>query len=272
MTGSATGGRLAFLEQYRWLPFLLPMAVFMLGTELERRLAGPAPTANSAQAAPAAEAPPAPDAQAAAAPSSRSLYPLVYTLKIAAVVAVLAWVWPAYRVFPLRVSPLAFVVGLVGVVLWVGLCKLRLEAQWLPKLGLGAFVDQGARTGFNPLAEMADRPLLAYGFLAVRFVGLAAVVPLVEEMFLRGWLMRFVTRGDWWNVGFHEIAPLGLALGTLVPMAMHPGELVAAAAWFSLVTGLMLYTRNLWDCIAAHAMTNLLLGVYVVATGSWELW
>lgn len=266
MAETAVGGRSALFEQYRWLPFLLPFVLFMLGTELERRLAGPPTAVDAGQADAAAEAPPAP------ASSSRALYPLVYTLKIAAVVAALVWVWPAYRVFPLRVSPLAFVVGLVGVVLWVGLCKLRLEAQWLPKLGLGAFVEEGARTGFNPLAEMADRPLLAYGFLIVRFVGLAAVVPVIEEMFLRGWLMRFVTRGDWWNVGFQEIAPLGLALGTLVPMAMHPGELAAAAVWFSLVTGLMLTTRNIWDCVVAHAVTNLLLGAYVVATGSWELW
>jgi hypothetical protein len=33
----------------------------------------------------------------------------------------------------------------------------------------------------------------------------------------------------------------------------------------------MLRTRNIWDCVAAHATTNLLLGIYVVATGEWWL-
>jgi membrane protease YdiL (CAAX protease family) len=52
---------------------------------------------------------------------------------------------------------------------------------------------------------------------------------------------------------------------------MHPGELLAAAVWFSMVTWLMVKTRNIWDCVVAHAVTNLLLGVYVVATGQWQL-
>jgi len=51
---------------------------------------------------------------------------------------------------------------------------------------------------------------------------------------------------------------------------LHPAEMVAAAVWFSLVTWLMLRTRNIWDCVAAHAVTNLLLGIYVVTTGEWQ--
>jgi hypothetical protein len=50
------------------------------------------------------------------------------------------------------------------------------------------------------------------------------------------------------------------------------GEIFAAAAWFSLVTWLMIRTRNIWDCVAAHAVTNFLLGVYVVTQGQWQLW
>jgi membrane protease YdiL (CAAX protease family) len=38
-----------------------------------------------------------------------------------------------------------------------------------------------------------------------------------------------------------------------------------------MVTWLMVKTRNIWDCVVAHAVTNLLLGVYVVATGQWQL-
>jgi membrane protease YdiL (CAAX protease family) len=59
-------------------------------------------------------------------------------------------------------------------------------------------------------------------------------------------------------------------LGTAVPMMMH-GEMLAAAVWFSMITCLMVYTRNIWDCIVAHAVTNLLLGIYVVNSGDWHL-
>ena len=54
---------------------------------------------------------------------------------------------------------------------------------------------------------------------------------------------------------------------------MHPAELLAAAVWFSLVTWLMLRTPSIWDCVVAHATTNLLLGLYVVWAGgeAWEL-
>jgi membrane protease YdiL (CAAX protease family) len=54
-------------------------------------------------------------------------------------------------------------------------------------------------------------------------------------------------------------------------MLTHPNELVAAALWFSMVTVLMVKTKKIWDCVVAHAVTNLLLGIYVVSTGEWQL-
>ena len=64
--------------------------------------------------------------------------------------------------------------------------------------------------------------------------------------------------------------PLSIC-GTAVPMLMHPGELFAAAVWFSLVTWLMLRTRSIWDCVIAHAVTNLLIGLWVLWSGDWWL-
>ena len=88
----------------------------------------------------------------------------------------------------------------------------------------------------------------------MRFFGLVAVVPVIEEFFLRGFLMRFVMERDWWDVPFGKANRLAIVLGTAVPMLMHPGELLAAAVWFSMITWLMLRTRNIWDCVAAHAV------------------
>ena len=159
--------------------------------------------------------------------------------------------------------------------------KLQLEAKMLGPLfdnrfgemvGLsGMFDAEATRSAYNPLKELADRPAVAWGFLAVRFVGLALVVPIIEEFFLRGFLMRFVMVRDWWKVPFGEVNTTAVVLGTVVPMLMHPAELLAAAVWFSMVTWLMVKTRNIWDCVAAHMITNLLLGIYVVASGDWHL-
>ena len=38
-----------------------------------------------------------------------------------------------------------------------------------------------------------------------------------------------------------------------------------------MITWLMLKTRSIWDCVVAHAATNLILGIYVVLSGTWRL-
>jgi CAAX protease family protein len=199
-------------------------------------------------------------------------YPAVYTVKIVLTIAAMVFVCPGYRQFPPRVSALAIVVGMVGVVLWIGLCHLQLERRLLTPLGLEKMLGLGERPAFNPLAELAETPAWAYTFLAIRFAGLALIVPVIEEFFLRGFVMRYAVREDWWAVPFGKVTPLAAVVGTAVPMLMHPGELLAAFVWFSLVTWLMIRTKNIWDCVAAHAVTNLLLGIYVVTQHEWQLW
>jgi CAAX prenyl protease-like protein len=142
----------------------------------------------------------------------------------------------------------------------------------LQQIGLG-FLTGGDRAAFNPFDSTLDLSSAgAWAFLAVRFVGLVAVVPLIEEFFLRGFVMRFVMERDWWNVPFGKANTLAIVLGTALPILSHP-EWIAAAVWFSMITWLMLRTRNIWDCVAAHAITNLILGVYVVARGgdAWQM-
>jgi CAAX prenyl protease-like protein len=202
-----------------------------------------------------------------------SSYPLIYCLKILLTVAAILYVLPGYREFPFRISPLAVVVGIVGVVIWIGLARFQ-DLYLQPvfeKFGLGGLIG-AARPGFNPLEQLGDRPLWARTFLGIRLFGLAIVVPLLEEFFLRGFAMRFVIEKDWWKVPFGTVNRLAIAVGTVLPMLTHP-EILAAAVWFSMVTWLMLRTKNIWDCVLAHAVTNLLLGIYVVKMGgeAWKL-
>ncbi len=241
----------AWLSQQPWLGYILPLAVYMLVGSLE----------------PASDKP----FEMAGLTIPYSAYPLVYTIKLALTAAAVALVWPTYRQFPLRVSWLAPVVGAVGIVLWVGIAELGLEDTLLTPLGLGWFVSTGQRSAFNPLAEWPDQPLAAYGFLGVRFIGLVLVVPLIEEFFLRGFAMRFVVTADWWKVPFGTYTPAAAAVGILLPVLTHPGEVFAALAWFALVTWLTFRTKNIWDCVVAHMVTNLLLGIYVLASGHWRL-
>ncbi len=147
-------------------------------------------------------------------------------------VAAVAFVWPGYREFPLRLSRLAILVGVVGGPLWIGLCTLDWEHGYLlpllDRIGLGGIIGAGDRPAFNPFEQLAGQPAWRGRFLAVRFFGLVAVVPLIEEFFLRGFVMRFVMERDWWDVPFGKANTLAIVLGTAVPMLMHPGELLAA--------------------------------------------
>ena len=256
-TARRSDWRRAVLERHRWLVFLLPLVVFMLVGSLEP---GPPAVGDSAGWLPAWMAIP------------YQYYPWVYTIKLVLTCAAVVFVLPEYKEFPFRVSPLAILVGVAGIVVWVGLCSLGLEQRLLGPLGLGRFVELGTRPAFNPFKELRAYPAYwAWGFLAVRFFGLVVVVAVIEEFFLRGFVMRFMVDADWWAVPFGTVTVAAVLAGTVVPMLMHPAELFAAAAWFSLITVLMIKTRNIWDCIVAHAITNFLLGVYVVFSNEWHL-
>ncbi|MEX0611486.1 MAG: CAAX prenyl protease-related protein [Pirellulales bacterium] len=250
------------LSRHPWLPFLLPFIVYMAVGSLE-----PSPP----QAPPGMEAIDEPNRLGI----RYAHYPQIYTVKIVLTIAAMLYVLPGYLQFPLRISLLAIAVGLIGGVLWITICNLRLEehlVDWLgPKNPLIGWLGLGERPSYNPLDQLAATPAWAYTFLAIRFVGLVLIVPVIEEFFLRGFLMRFVLREDWWNVPFGDVNTTAILLGTLFPVLYHP-EKLAALVWFSLITWLMLRTKNIWDCVAAHAITNLLLGIYVVNQRQWQLW
>jgi CAAX prenyl protease-like protein len=198
-------------------------------------------------------------------------YPYVYSLKIGLTFLSMLLVLPGYLAFPFRIHGIAWIVGIVGAVVWIGLFQLHLEKRLLEPMGLGGFLNFVRRPGFNPLAELKDNPQWAYGFLAIRFFGLVIVISIVEEFFLRGFLMRYVMDIDWHLIPFAVVNRLALITGTVFPMLMHPGELFASAIWFSMVTWLMLRTKSIWDCIIAHAVTNLLMGIWVVTQNDWEM-
>jgi hypothetical protein len=242
-----------------WLVCLLPFVVFMLVGSLE-------------------PAPPAGDGETTKKPMldlgiEYRHYPLIYTAKIVLTLATMIFVWPGYRQYRWRLNWLAVAVGVIGFVVWIALATW--QRQWMPwlaeKTGSDWLKSLGQRSAFNPLEELRNRPLLAYGFLAVRLVGLALIVPVIEELFLRGFVMRFVMKERWWELPLGSVNRTAVIVGTALPILMHPQEAVAALFWFSAVTWLMVRTRSIGNCVLAHAITNLALGIYVIASGNWWL-
>jgi CAAX prenyl protease-like protein len=238
-----------------WLVYLLPIAVYLVVGSFEP---SPPPAGGEEVAEPWLDL-----------GIRYEHYPWIYGLKILlTVVAIVA----VARGYPPRKSlhPLAFAVGVLGVVAWIALAHCQ---KWLiTALDIEAVTSWlgGVRPGYNPLAELGHTPE-GYLFLVIRFAGLAAIVPLIEEMFLRGFLMRYFIRADWWNVPIGTPDRVGIAAAIVLPVLMHPQEALAAVVWFGAVAWLLLRTKNAWDCVAAHAVTNFLLGVYVVTSGQWWL-
>ncbi len=225
-----------------WLVFLMPFVVYMAIGSLEPR----------------------PPEDVAGAGRYAMTYSLVYTAKIVLTLAAMIFVLSGYRQFQFRISPLAIGVGIAGVFAWIALAGL----QRLVMLQLNLNVAAVARNAFNPLEQLADCPAWAHAFLAIRIFGLVVVVPVVEEFFLRGFLMRYVMAAEWWKVPFGSASALAIFAGTAFPILTHPGEVLAAAVWFSAITWLMLRTKNIWDCVAAHAYERAAGGL---RAGHWEL-
>jgi uncharacterized protein len=192
-----------------------------------------------------------------------AVYPVIYSLQIVATLLALARSWRPIRRWlgwPTWWPPL---VGLALVVPWIVLASLQREAGWASAVG--------GRAAFNPFAACNESAVPVWAFVAIRAIGLIVVVPLVEELFLRGFLMRYVIREDFWTVPFGILTGPAVGACMLYAAASHPSECVAAVGWFAVVTGIAAATRRPIDAILAHAMTNLALGGYVLWTANWWL-
>ena len=125
-----------------------------------------------------------------------------------------------------------------------------------------------------PLAE--EEPADAAGridwtLVAVRIAGAALVVPVMEELFWRSFLLRWLHDRQFLKVYPNQVGFAALAISSVLFGVEHN-------QWFAgVVAGLgygLLYMRtgNLWAPILAHAVTNGLLGAWIVGTGAWTYW
>ncbi len=106
-----------------------------------------------------------------------------------------------------------------------------------------------------------------------RFLRLVAVVPWLEEVFWRGFLLRYLIKEDFLAVPFGAFTPLSFGVVTAGFMFEHsPADWPAALVTGVLYNWVAVRTRSLPACILAHALTNLLLGVYVMQTRQWGFW
>jgi CAAX prenyl protease-like protein len=109
-------------------------------------------------------------------------------------------------------------------------------------------------------------------FLMIRAGGAALLVPIVEELFWRAWLMRWLVSHEFYKLPLGTYAHTAFWLTAVLFASEHGAYWDVGLAAGVAYNWWMVRTRSLADCILAHAVTNASLAAYVLATGSWSYW
>jgi CAAX prenyl protease-like protein len=123
--------------------------------------------------------------------------------------------------------------------------------------------------GFNP-ALLSDRPL-QITMTIFRIAGAVLVVPVMEELFWRSFLIRYIIDKNFDTVQLGTFT-WGSFLITVILFGLEHNYMYAGIMAGGIYNLLLYRTRSLAQCILAHAVTNLALAVYVVTTGKWQFW
>ncbi|MBI4650782.1 CAAX prenyl protease-related protein [Candidatus Desantisbacteria bacterium] len=196
-------------------------------------------------------------------------YPWLYTACVILVGAATIYSFHLKKLLKIHNAILPGIIfGITGIIVWIFLSQLHLEAKlftYLPK-----WIQPEKRPAFNPFQSI-PYPFLRWTFIIVRTTGVAVLVPIAEELFWRGFLMRWIITPDWekQEIGIFNIK--AFLWTTLLFILAHP-EWLAAAAYFCLISILFYWKKDLWNCIVAHSISNLILVFYVIHTKTWELW
>jgi len=182
----------------------------------------------------------------------------IFPLQTVLCSALLVWFWKTYEWGAKWHVITAVLTGLVVLALWI-------SPQWL----LGA---EERTDGFNP-GLFAGSAALYWGTLILRFIRLVVIVPLLEEIFWRGFLLRYLTKEDFTKVSFGTFSWFSFGVVTVMFGLAHFGpDFIPALLTGAIYNLLAVKTRSLACCVLAHAVTNLGLGLYIMQTGQWGFW
>jgi hypothetical protein len=184
-----------------------------------------------------------------------------------------------YVIRPWRGLGLAILLGVAGIAVWIapGYIHFLYRGQMTAWPGWWEWLGWSDRyEGFDP-GLLMDHPAGQAASVMMRFVRMVFIVPFVEELFWRGFLMRYVVaekRGiDWRLIPFGTHHWMSFWVTTLgVTLIHHTADWPAAFVWGALMYWLAVRTRSLGSCLVMHAVGNLILGIYVLQTQQWGFW
>ncbi|MDF1825953.1 MAG: CAAX prenyl protease-related protein [Verrucomicrobiales bacterium] len=202
-----------------------------------------------------------------------------YPLQAVICIAMVIWWRRTYPPFSRRGIGLGIIMGALGIGIWLlppaihhltGLGSTDL-LPWLSYLGF-----QPRLEGFNPYAFGAGQSaLLLWTIIGMRFLRLVVAVSLVEEIFWRGFLMRWLipAKEGWLNLSIGTYDKQAFWFTSIAFALVHAGPDLFVALIFGMLAGwVTIRTKNLWAVVMMHATANLLLGIFIMLTKWWGLW
>jgi uncharacterized protein len=186
----------------------------------------------------------------------------LYGAQVVVVSAMLVIWWRDYGELARQAWPsmvellLSVAVGLVVFALWI-----QLDAPWMK-------LEFDPAPPFVPLngAGQLDWPLIT-----ARLIGAALLVPVMEELFWRSFLMRWVKSPLFEAVPPAAVGMRAIIVSTFLFVLAHTLWLAAIVAGLAYAL-LYMRTGKLWTAVIAHAVTNGVLGLWVLKTGQWQFW
>ncbi|MBP7951322.1 MAG: CAAX prenyl protease-related protein [Verrucomicrobiales bacterium] len=205
----------------------------------------------------------------------------IYPLQTVVALGLIWYFRKNYTFGPRGVRPmlLGLIVGTAGIAVWVLPSVLFHRWQvaswpwpdWV-KTGLG--LVSRSEPGFDP-DIFSGNSAAWWTAVLLRFVRMAVAVPLLEELFWRSFLWRHLAEPnrDFWLVPFGVWNPAAVGLSILAfTLVHHPSDYLGCLIYGVLISWVALRTRSLAACVVCHAVSNLLLGLYVVQTKQWGFW
>jgi CAAX prenyl protease-like protein len=192
-----------------------------------------------------------------------------YWIYLVKVIVVGAMLWEARTLIPemrWRLTWEGLLVGVAVFVLWVKLGVVIRAA------GLGSFGEWHLSSRpWNPIAFYGSGSALAVFFVAVRLAGSVAVVPPLEEVFYRSFVYRYLAKPDFQLVPIGQFFWMPFIVTSLLFGFEHREWLAGVLCGFA-YQGLVCWKKRVGDAITAHAVTNALLGYWVIAKDQWQFW
>jgi CAAX prenyl protease-like protein len=143
----------------------------------------------------------------------------------------------------------------------------------LRSIGLGGLASKQPRDagGWNPLQVFGSDSSIGWCFVLTRLAGSTLVVPPFEEVFYRSFAYRFVVRSDFESVPLRQFDARAF-LAVCVVFGLAHQEWLAGILCGAAYQGLVLRHGRLGDAMVAHAITNCLLGLWVIGLDQWHFW